>query len=83
MSIRLDDKARDEITTANGKRVLVDTQYVPFPFGYGYETMVFRVRKDGSLDAMNPLDKRSYGEDKESAEAWHTEYINKYIKATI
>lgn len=78
MSVKLDDYARDEVTTRNGKRVIVDTRYVPYPMGRGYETLVFRNSLKGKV-----LDEGHYGESKEAADRGHTKFINKWMKQTL
>ena len=79
MSVKLDDFARDEVVTRNGKRVVIDTRYVPYPLGRGYESMVFRAaEKKGKA-----LDEKHYGESKEAADTGHAKLINKWMKETL
>ena len=79
MSVQLDDYARTEVTTRNGKAVVIDTRYVPYPLGRGYESMVFRASdKKGKA-----LDEKHYGESKSAADAGHTKLINKWMKQTL
>ncbi len=83
MSILLDDYQRDVIVTRNGKHVVVDTRYVPWPTGRGYETQVFRCNSNGTVTNYKSLDENRYGESKTAADAGHTKMINKWMKETL
>ncbi len=84
MSILLDDYQRDVIVTRNGKHVVVDTRYVPWPTGRGYETQVFRCNSNGTVtNYIKELDCKSYGENKKAADAGHTKMVNKWMKETL
>ena len=80
--IQLDDFARDIITTRNGVNVLVDTRYIPWPLGHGYETGVYRCKK-GKPDFENEIDCKRYGESKTAADEGHCKMINKWMKETL
>ena len=88
MSIILDDCARDEIITRNGKQVVIDTRYVPYPLGHGYETQVFAqfTNQIGHMVTdygKGVLDEKRYGESKTAAETGHTKMVNKWIKEIL
>ena len=84
MSVILDDYARDVVVTRNGKHVVVDTRYVPWPLGRGYETGVYRCNTNGTVtNYITELDGKWYGESKEVADIEHVKMINKWIKETL
>ena len=62
MSVVLDDYSRDIVTTRNGKCVVIDTRYVPWPLGRGYETQVFQQcpQRTGAVNYKKELDYREY-----------------------
>lgn len=75
------DIMRDNIITANGVSVIVDTRLVPFPFGRGWETVVLRENrrrpdvpvKRGTLDVIQYRDE-------DEARIGHAEMIKKWIR---
>ena len=82
MSVTLDDFTRTEIITKNWKTVVIDTRYVPYPLGHGYETMVFP--KNGSkVNYKRVLDEKRYGESKIMADIGHAKMINKWMKEVL
>ena len=83
MSVVLDDYCRDIIETANGKRVLIDTRYVPWPLGRGYETMVFPCTVNGKPNYKKELDVQTYGNNKVAADEGHTDLVNKWMKEVL
>ena len=86
MSIMFDDHARDIIVTRNGKTVMVDTSYVPWPLGHGYETQVFHCSASGNItkgNAVKPLDEKQYGESKTAADKGHAKMVNKWMKEVL
>ena len=83
MSVVLDDYCRDIIKMANGKWVLIDTRYVPWPLGRGYETGVFPCTVNGKPNYGRELDVRTYGNDKYAADEGHVELVNKWMKEVL
>lgn len=83
MSVVLDDYSRDIVTTRNRKHVVIDTRYVPWPLGRGYETQVFRATSKGVANYIKELDCQTYGNDKEAADAGHAEMVNKWMRETL
>lgn len=82
MSVCMDDFARDEIMTRNGKIVVIDTRYVPYPLGRGYETQVFEKTRKG-VNHNRVLDEKRYGENKIFADDGHGKMINKWMKEVL
>lgn len=83
MSVVLDDFARTVVATANGKHVLIDTRYVPFPLGRNnYETSVARCNTNGKVHHWKELDVLTATE-KETADMNHAAMINKWMKEVL
>ena len=77
------DAMRDVVTTRNGKHVLIDTRYVPFPIGNGFETGVYQCNAKGTVvNYKKELDGNRYKND-DLAEVGHREMINKWSENVL
>lgn len=73
----------ESLITANGKQVDISTRYVPYPFGHGWESIVFLCGKKGlplKASLEKPLDYKRYGESVYAAEKGHEKLVNKWLK---
>lgn len=70
---------RDYFYSSNGKRLMCDTRFVPFPLGgNNYETAVFRATKKGSIQKPSDPIEIVTSDSENEAKKTHVDIINKW-----
>lgn len=82
MSCKLDEYARDIVTTSNGKQVFIDTRWVPWPAARNcWETLVLPM-ENSSPNFGRELEIYHY-ETAEAADIGHAEAVNRWMHRAL
>lgn len=75
---------RDYFYSSNGKRLMCDTRFVPFPLGgNNYETAVFRVTKYGFIQkSFEPIEIAT-SDNEQDAKKTHADIISKWSMNSV